>query len=192
MLLKELKSKSGDENLFDFIDFFNEIPDTKPYYNEFILKYGNKQLIQAIAELNVIDGLGGIGSIFTLKSEDWKDIKLLNEKIKDLSLEDRKVITTNEDTGNVKKDRTNNENRNNIENVVPYDTDSELKTNTRNDVNSYNDNETLEDTRTGKKETVYTGYDRNRLYYLERFKTLPNYRNIIYDEIVNMLCLQIY
>lgn len=192
MLLKELKSKSGDNNLFDFIDFFNEIPDTKPYYNEFILKYGNKQLLQAIAELNVIDGLGGIGSIFTLKSEDWKDIKLLNEKIKDLSLEDRKVITTNEDTGNVVKDRVNSENRNNTENVVPYDTDSELKTNTRNDVNSYNDNETLEDIRTGKKETVYTGYDRNRLYYLERFKTLPNYRNIIYDEIVNMLCLQIY
>lgn len=192
MLLKELKSKTGDNNLFDFIDFFNVIPDTDPYYREFILKYGNKQLIQAISELNVIDGLGGIGSIFTLKSEDWKDIKLLNDKIKDLSLEDRKVITTNEDTGNIIKDRTNNENRNNTENVVPYDSDSELKTNTRNDVNSYNDNETLEDTRTGKKETVYTGYDRNRLYYLERFKTLPNYRNIIYDEIVNMLCLQIY
>ena len=192
MLLKELKSKSGENNLFDFIDYFNEIPDTKPYYNEFILKYGNKQLIQAIVELNSVDGLGGIGSIFTLKSKDWKDIKLLNDKIKDLSLEDRKVTTTNEDTGNVKKDRTNNENRNNTENVVPYDSDSELKTNTRNDINSYNDNETLEDKRTGKKETVYTGYDRNRLYYLERFKTLPNYRNIIYDEIVNMLCLQIY
>ena len=192
MLLKELKSKSGKENLFDFIDYFNEIPDTKPYYNEFILKYGNKQLIQAIAELSVIDGLGGVGSIFTLKSEDWKDIKLLNDKIKQLSFDDRKVTTTNEDTGNVKKDRTNSENRNNTENVVPYDSDSELKTNTRNDVNSYNDNETLEDKRTGKKETVYTGYDRNRLYYLERFKNIPDYRNIIYDEIVNMICLKIY
>lgn len=192
MLLKELKSKSGDENLFDFIDYFNEIPDTKPYYNEFILKYGNKQLIQAIAELNSVDGLGGIGLIFTLKSEDWKDIKLLNDKIKDLSLEDRKVTTTNEDTGNVIKDRINSENRNNTENVVPYDSDSELKTNTRNDVNSYNDNETLEDKRTGKKETVYTGYDRNRLYYLERFRNQPDYRNIIYDDIVNMICLQIY
>lgn len=192
MLLKELKSKSGDNNLFDFIDYFNEIPDTKPYYNEFILKYGNKQLIQAICELNVIDGLGGIGLIFTLKSEDWKDMKLLNDKIKQLSFDDRKVTTTNEDTGNIKKDRINSENRNNTENVVPYDSDSELKTNTRNDVNSYNDNETLEDIRTGKKETVYTGYDRNRLYYLERFKTQPDYRNIIYDEIVNMICLQIY
>lgn len=192
MLLKELKSKSGDENLFDFIDYFNELPDTKPYYNEFILKYGNKQLIQTISELNVTDGLGVIGLIFILKSEDWKDMKLLNDKIKDLSLEDRKVITTNEDTGNIKKDRTNKENRNNTENVVPYDSDSELKTNTRNDINSYNDNETLEDTRTGKKETVYTGYDRNRLYYLERFRNQPDYRNIIYDEIVNMICLQIY
>lgn len=192
MLLKELTSKSGDNNLFDFIDYFNEIPDTKPYYNEFILKYGNKQLIQAIAELNSVDGLGGIGSIFTLKSEDWKDIKLLNDKIKQLSFDDRKIITTNEDTGNIKKDRINSENRNNTENVVPYDSDSELKTNTRNDVNSYNDNETLEDKRTGKKETVYTGYDRNRLYYLERFKNIPDYRNIIYDEIVNMICLQIY
>ena len=192
MLLKELKSKSGDNNLFDFIDYFNEMPNTKPYYNEFILKYGNKQLIPAIAELNVIEGLGGIGSIFTLKSTDWKDIKLLNDKIKQLSLDDRKVITTNDDTGNVKKDRTNTENRNNTENTIPYDSDSELKTNTRNDANTYNDNETLEDKRTGKRETVYTGYDKNRLYYLERFKNLPDYRYIIYDEIINMLCLQIY
>ena len=38
MLLKELKSKSDDKNLFDFIDYFNDIPDTKAYYNEFILK----------------------------------------------------------------------------------------------------------------------------------------------------------
>lgn len=192
MLLKELKSKTGDSNLFDFIDYFNEIPDTKPYYNEFILKYGNKQLIQAIAELNAIDGLGGIGLIFTLKSMDWKDMKLLNDKIKQLSFDDRKVTTTNEDTGNIKKDRINSENRNNTENVVPYDSDSELKTNTRNDINSYNDNETMEDKRTGKRETVYTGYDRNRLYYLERFRNQPDYRNIIYDEIVNMICLQIY
>lgn len=192
MLLKELKSKSGDNNLFDFIDYFNEISDTKPYYTEFILKYGNKQLIQAIAELNDVDGLGAIGSIFILKSEDWKDKESLNDKIKQLSFDDRKVTTTNEDTGNIKKDRINSENRNNTENVVPYDSDSELKTNTRNDVNSYNDNETLEDIRTGKKETVYTGYDRNRLYYLERFKNQPEYRYIIYDEIVDMLCLQIY
>lgn len=192
MLLKELKSKTGDKNLFDFIDYFNEIPDTKPYFNEFILKYGNKQLVQAIAELNSVDGLGAIGSIFILKSEDWKDMGLLNDKIKQLSFDDRKITTTNEDIGNVKKDRTNSENKNNNENVVPYDADTELKTNSRNDVNSYNDNEVLEDKRTGKKETVYTGYDKNRLYYLERFRDQPDYRNIIYDEIVNMLCLQIY
>lgn len=192
MLLKELISKTGDKNLFDFIDYFNEIPDTKPYYREFILKYGNKQLIQAISELNFIDGLGSIGSIFILKSEEWKDSKLLDEKIKQLTIEDKKITVTNENTGNVIKDRTNSENKNNTENVVPYDSDSELKTNSRNDVNSYNDNETLEDIRTGTKETVYTGYDRNRLYYLERFKTLPDYRYFIYDEIVNMLCLQIY
>lgn len=192
MLLKELISKTGDKNLFDFIDYFNEIPDTDPYYREFILKYGNKQLIQAISELNFIDGLGSIGSIFILKSEEWKDSKLLDDKIKQLSFEDKKITVTNEDIGNVTKDRTNSENKNNTENIVPYDSDLELKTNSRNDVNSYNDNETLEDTRTGTKETVYTGYDRNRLYYLERFKTLPDYRYFIYDDIVNMLCLQIY
>lgn len=192
MLLKELKSKTGDKNLFDFIDYFNEMPDTKPYYNEFILKYGNKQLIQAIAELNSVDGLGAIGSIFILKSEDWKNKELLNDKIKQLSFDDKRITTTNEDIGNVKKDRTNKENRNNTENVVPYDVDTELKRNTRNDVNSYNDNETLEDKRTGKKETVYTGYDKDRLYYLESFKNLPDYRYMIYEEIMNMLCLQIY
>ena len=192
MLLKELKSKTGDNNLFDFIDYFNEIPDTKPYYTEFILKYGNRQLIQAIAELNSVDGLGAIGSIFILKSKDWKNTKLLNDKIKQLSFDDKKITTTNEDIGNIKKDRINKENRNNTENVVPYDVDTELKTNTRNDVNSYNDNETLEDKRTGKKETIYSGYDKDRLYYLERFKNLPDYRYMIYEEIVNMICLQIY
>lgn len=192
MLLKELKSKTDDRNLFDYIDYFNEMPDTNPYYNEFILKYGNKQLIQAIAELNSVDGLGAIGSIFILKSEDWKNSKLLDDKIKQLTFDDRKVTTTNEDMGNIKKDRTNNENRNDTENVIPYDSDLELKTNTRNNINSYNDNEVLEDKRTGKKETLYTGYDKDRLNYLESFKNLPNYRYMIYDEIVNMICLQIY
>lgn len=192
MLLKELTSKIDERNLFDFIDYFNEIPDTTPYYREFILKYGNKQLIQAIAELNSIDGLGAIGAIFILKSEDWKDIKLLDDRIRQLSIDDRKVTVTNEDSGNVTKDRVNIENKSNIENVIPYDSNSELKTNSRDNINSYNDSETLEDVRTGKKETIYTGYDRNRLYYLERFKSIPNYRYIIYDEIVNMLCLQIY
>ena len=86
----------------------------------------------------------------------------------------------------------NSEDRSNTENIVPYDSTSELKNNTRNDVNTYQDNETLEDIRTGTKETVYTGYDRNRLYYLERFKTFPEYRMVIYEEIVNTLCLQIY
>lgn len=192
MLLKELKSKTGTENLFDFIDYFDEIPDTKPYYNEFILKYGNKSLIKAIEELNVIDGLGGIGLIFTLKSEEWKENKNVNDKIKQLSFDDKKVVTTNEDTGNIIKDRSNTENKNNTENVIPYDSDSELSRNTRKDINSYNDNETLEDKRTGIKETIYTGYDRNRLYYLERFKNTPDYRYNIYQDICDMLCLQIY
>ena len=124
MLLKELKSRTDDKNLFDFIDYFNEIPDTSPYYREFILKYGNKQLIQAIGELNFIDGLGAIGSIFILKSEEWKDSKVLDDKIKQLSFEDKKVTVTNEDTGNVTKDRTNSENKNNINVYVDINPES--------------------------------------------------------------------
>ena len=57
MLLKELRSKSGDYNLFDFIDYFNDIPNTKPYYTEFILKYGNKTLVMSNGKiLTVLEG----------------------------------------------------------------------------------------------------------------------------------------
>lgn len=192
MLLKELKSKSDDKNLFDFIDYFNDIPDTKPYYNEFILKYGNRELIQAISELDSVDGLDSIGMIFVLKSEEWKNAKLLNDKIKELSIDDRKITTTKENQGNTKKNRINNENKTNTENVIPYDSDTELKTNSSTNGNTLNDDETLEDNSTGKNETVYTGFSRSRLEYLERFKDTPDYRNTIYDNIANTLCLQIY
>lgn len=192
MLLKELKSEIGTKNLFDFIDYFNEISDTTPYYTEFIIKYGNRPILEVIEEINTLEGLSGIGSIFTLKSEEWKQNKIINDKIKDLSLEDRKIITTNEDLGNIKKNRTNEENKHNTENVVPYDSEDELKSGANTGTNSYNDNETLEDKRTGIKETVYTGYNRDRLYYLERFKDMPDYRNIIYNDIIDILCLQIY
>ena len=192
MILKELKSKSDDKNLFDFIDYFNEIPDTKPYYNEFILKYGNRELIQAISELDSIDGLGGIGMIFVLISEDWKNVKLLDDKIRLLAIDDKKVTTTKVDQGNTEKNRVNTENRDSTENVVPYDLDTELKSNTSSNGNTSNDNETLKDDRTGTNETVYTGFNKDRLQYLDRFKALPDYRNTIYVDIVNMLCLQIY
>ena len=192
MLLKELKSKTDDKNLFDFIDYFNDIPDTKPYYNEFILKYGNREMIQAISELDSIDGLGGIGMIFVLKSEDWKNAKLLNDKINQLSIDDKKVTTTKTDQGNTEKNRTNTESRDSTENVVPYDIDTEIKSNTTTNGNTSNDNETLKDDRTGTNETVYTGFSKDRLQYLERFKDQPDYRNTIYNSIVNMLCLQIY
>lgn len=192
MLLKELKSKQDDKNLFDFIDYFNEIPDTKPYYNEFILKYGNRELIQAISELDSVDGLGSIGMIFVLKSKDWRNAKLLNDKVKELSIDDRKITTTKENQGNTKKNRINSENKTNTENVIPYDSDTELKTNSSTNGNTLNDDETLEDNSTGKNETVYTGFSRSRLEYLERFKDTPDYRNTIYNNIANTLCLQIY
>ena len=192
MLLKELKSKQDDKNLFDFIDYFNEIPDTKPYYREFILKYGNRELIQAISELNSVDGLGSIGMIFVLKSEDWKNAKLVNDKIKELSTDDRKVTNTKENQGNTKKNRINSENKTNTENVIPYDSDTELKANSSTNGNTLNDDETLEDNSTGKNETVYTGFSKSRLEYLERFKDTPDYRNTIYNSIANTLCLQIY
>ena len=193
MLLKELKSKQDDKNLFDFIDYFNDIPDTKPYYREFILKYGNRELVQAISELNSVDGLGSIGMIFVLKSEDWKNVKLVNDKIKELSFDDRKVTNTKENQGNTKKNRINSENKTNTENVIPYDSKfTELKANSSTNGNTLNDDETLEDNSTGKNETVYTGFNKGRLEYLEKFKATPDYRNTIYTNIANTLCLQIY
>lgn len=193
MLLKELKNSLDGKNLFDFIDYFKGIETTKPYYTEFILKYGNKELLETISELNSDNqGLEVIGAIFILKSRDWKNNELVNDKLKQLSIDDKKITTTNQDSENVRKERTNNENRANTENVIPYDSNSEMKTNTTNDINSYNDNETLTDTKNGTSETIYTGFDIERMKYLERFKTIPDYRNMIYDDIVNTLCLKIY
>lgn len=193
MLLKELKNSTDGKNLFDFIDYFKGIVNTKPYYMEFILKYGNKQLLETISELNSDnDGLEVIGSFFILKSKDWINSNSVNDKIKQLALEDSKTTTSTKDTENVTKNHVNNENKSNTENVIPYDSKIELEVNSVSDVNSYNGNETLEDIKTGTRETINSGYDGERLKYLERFKTMPDYRYMIYDDIVNTLCLKIY
>lgn len=193
MLLKEMKNSAEGKNLFDFIDYFKGMENTKPYYMEFILKYGDKQLLETILELSSNnDGLEVIGSIFILKSKDWKNSDIVNDKIKQLAFEDSKTVTNTKDTENVIKTNVNNENKKNTENVIPYDSNSELEINSANDVNTYNGNETLEDTKTGTSETIRSGYDAERLRYLERFKTIPDYRYMIYDDIVNILCLKIY
>ena len=193
MFLKELKNSVDGKNLFDFIDYFKGMENTKPYYTELILKYGNKQLLDTISELNSDnEGLEVIGAIFILKSKDWKNSDTVNDKIKQLSLEDKKITTNTNDTENVTKNHVNNENKTNTENVIPYDSNSELEVNSVSDVNSYNGNETLEDRKTGTSETIHSGYDIERLHYLEMFKTTPDYRYMIYDDIVNTLCLKIY
>lgn len=191
MLMKELKNEC-DTNLFDYINYFDELENTDYYYNEFIIKYGNKHLIQAVEDLYKVEGLGSIGAIFTLKSTDWKINVNTFDKIQQLTLNDKKIITTTENTETLEKKGVNTENKNSVDNIIPYDIETETETNSNTNSTTLNNNENLTNNKNGKKETIYIGYDKDRLNYLETFKNSPSYRDLIYSDIVNMICLQIY
>ena len=189
MLLKELKSKSGDKNLFDFIDFFNEIPDTKPYYNEFIFLYGERDLISKVELIFNETGLSGVGSLFTLKNDKWNDVKLIDDKITELENTDRTVINTGSKVN--KGDKTRKSNTNNINEVIPFDVEESFE-NEKN-LNNLDEIENSTDDLSTENKAIYTGFSRDKIDYLQnRFMNYMEYRYLIYEDIVNMITLQLY
>ena len=191
MRLKELKNDKY--NLFDFISFFDGIPDTKPYFTELTYLYGNRVLLPAIEELFKADGLGSIGLIFDLKSQEWGDLENISNIIKENITTETTVITNKNDTSTMNKNSDVSNNDSNKDYIIPFDENNEYEQSKTSKENTIISNENINNENEGRTETTYQGFNRDRINLLVKiFKTYPNYRYEIYKDIVNMLCLQVY
>lgn len=190
MKLKELKN--DEYNLFDFISFFDGIPDTKPYFTELTYLYGNRTLLPAIEELFKADGLGPIGLIFDLKSQEWADYRYISNIIKENITAETKIITNKNDTTTMRKNNNVSNSNNDKDFIIPFDENNEYEQSRSSKENTIISNENINNENAGKTEVIYQGFNKDRINLLIKFKTYPNYRYEIYKDIVNMLCLQVY
>ncbi len=191
MKLKNIRDDGN--NLLDAISYFDNIEDTTPYYNELLYLYGNRELLTYIEDLYINEGINGVGMLFDLKKGEWENLENISSVITKNVLTDRKVVTTKENTGNVNKNATRNQEKSTDDYIVPYDEEVETKQSNNINTDSYNDTEDVSTDDKGKTEVLYTGYDKEKLDYLTNlFKNYPDYRYKVYEDIVNMLCLQIY
>lgn len=196
MKIRELVKDSN--NLFDFIDYFSQLDtnfnelDTKKYWNEFIVFYGNHELYESIENLFIVDGLMGIGNIFDLKTIDWLEKRRLSEILNTPVEEINKIVETKSAMGTGKDStlRAGTDSKSN--NYVSFD-----NVDTERESNAGETSETLTSDRENSEEYTLTRYETgyNSEYYsfiLESFKNYDTYRKNIYQDIVNMICLQIY
>ena len=191
MRLKELKN--NDHNLFDFISFFDGIPDTKPYFIELTYLYGNRILLPAIEELFKSDGLGSIGLIFDLKTQEWRDLENISNIIKENVTIETTIIINKNDINTMNKNSDVSNNDNNKDYIIPFDENNEYEQSKTNKESTIISNENINNKNDGRTETTYQGFNKDRINLLVKiFKTYPNYRYEIYKDIVNMLCLQVY
>ena len=191
MRLKELKN--DEYNLFDFISFFDGIPDTKPYFTELTYLYGNRTLLPAIEELFKADGLGSLGLIFDLKSQEWGELENISNIIKENVTMETTIITNKNDTNTMNKNSDVSNNDNNKDYIIPFDENNEYEQSRTSKENTIISNENINNENEGRIETTHQGFNRDRINLLVKiFKTYPNYRYEIYKDIVNMLCFQIY
>lgn len=191
MKLKELKN--DEHNLFDFISFFDGIPDTKPYFTELTYLYGNRTLLPAIEELFKADGLGSIGLIFDLKSQEWGELENISNIIKENVTMETTIITNKSDTSTMNKNSNVSNNDSNKDYIIPFDENNEYEQSKSSKENTIISNENINNENEGITETTYQGFNKDRVNLLVKiFKTYPNYRYEIYKDIVNMLCLQVY
>jgi len=187
MKLKDLKTDTG--NLFDEIDFFKALGDTNSYYQEFIFLYGERELISKVETDFTENGLPSIGGLFTLKTNKWIDLQLIDDKIKDIENTDKTVVNTGSRVN--KGDKTRQINNNNVNEVIPFDVIESFE-NEKN-LNNSDEVENSTDDLTTENKAVYTGFSRDKInYFLNRFNRYTEYRRLIYADIVNMITLQLY
>lgn len=183
MKLKELN------NLFDEIKYFINIDNRDDYYNEFLYLFGEREVLEKVENIFIEQGSVGVGKLFNLKAKKWVEFSVIESKINELEAIDKTITTTGTKVNNGGKTRKTNSN--NTNEVIPFDVvetiQNERDTNTIEEVESNSD-----DLSTDNK-TVYTGFSKEKVeYFINKFENYSEYRYLIYNEIVNMLTLQLY
>lgn len=183
MKLKEIN------NLFNEIDYFKGIDNKDDYFQEFIYLFGERDLLLKVETLYDEKGATGVGKLFNLKTKKWIEFSTLDEKINVLETTDRTVLTTGTKTNTGGKTRQTNSN--NTNEVIPFDVvesvQNEKDTNTIEEVESNSDDLTTEN------KVVYSGFSKEKIdYFIKKFENYSEYRYTIYNDIINMLTLQIY
>jgi hypothetical protein len=191
MKLKDLVV--GDYNILDYISFFDDISDTKPYFAELTFMYGERELLTKAEDLFLSSDLGGVGLMFDLKSPDWEQLKIVAKRLVDDGMLETTTTKTTDRTDTVDRTGTNSSDVADDDFVVAYDetVDTKQAGTTRSDTKENIENVINE--LAGTDTTVKTGYDKNRMEFITTlFKEYPNYRLEIYKDIVNGLCIQGY
>lgn len=191
MKLKDLKD--DEFNILDFISFFDDIVDTKPYFIELTFKYGERELLTKVEDLFLDSGLGGIGMIFDLKRYEWEQIENISKKLVDDGLLETTVTKTTDKTDTVEKSGSNISDVSDDDFIVAYDEDEDTKQSGSSKSDTVETTENLSNKETGTDTTKTTGYDKNRIdYIMSIFKEYPSYRLEIYNDIVDNLCIKGY
>lgn len=183
MKLKEMN------NLFNEIDYFRGIDNKDDYYQEFIFLFGERVLLLKVETLYIEKGVTGVGKLFNLKTKKWIEFSNLDEKINELEKTDRTVLTTGTkiNTGG----KTRQTNTNNTSEVIPFDVVESIEN--EKDVNTIEEVESNSDDLNIENKTVYSGFSKEKIYYfIKKFENYSEYRYTIYNDIINMLTLQIY
>ena len=183
MKLKEM------DNLFDVINYFNNINNKEDYYTEFLYLFGERDLLTKIETIYNEKGVAGVGKLFNLKAKKWLEFSTIEDKITALETVDHTVSTIGtkiNSGGKIRKTNTNNTSE-----VIPFDVVESIE----NEVNknSVDEVETNNDDVTTDTKTVYTDFSKEKIeYFINKFENYKEFRYLIYNEMINMLTLQIY
>ena len=182
MKLKEIN------NLFNEIDFFKGIDNKDDYFQEFIYLFGERDLLLKVETLYSEKGASGVGQLFSLKSKKWIELTTLDEKINELEKTDKTVLTTGTKTNTGGKTRQTNSN--NTNEVIPFDVVESIQN--EKDTNTIEEVESNSDDLTTENKIVYSGFSKEKIdYFIKKFENYSEYRYTIYNDIINMLTLQI-
>ena len=183
MKLKEIN------NLFNEIDYFKGIDNKDDYFQEFIYLFGERDLLLKVETLYIEKGVTGVGKLFNLKTKKWIELSTLDEKINELEKTDRTVLTTGTKTNTGGKTRQTNSN--NTNEVTPFDVVESIQN--EKDTNTIEEVESNTDDLITENKIVYSGFSKDKIdYFIKKFENYSEYRYTIYNDIINMLTLQIY
>ena len=176
-------------NLFDEIKYFNNIDNRDDYYNEFIYLFGERALLNKVENIFIEQGTSGVGKLFNLKAKKWIEFSAIESKIEKLEVIEKTVTTKGSKVNTGGKTRKTN--TNNTSEVIPFDVvekiENEINENTVDEIETNNDDVSSDST------TVYNDFSKEKInYFIKKFKNYNEYRYFIYNDIINMLTLQLY